>query len=260
MSDDRARARRMMRLSELHARARQWQEDPTQDDAAAEFERTGRLPEEFSAAGEPNRLRMEESVPSASPEPPQAQRSKLSLYSRFLIGLEVFLPLTYPVYPPELSEYEQDKTAIKFRWMVIRRFAIAGMLGTSAIGILSAYEWPWWSFIIPSIIAIWGMLGVILNLMWRAIRRDIVEHWKRWEHKGYVKKFEDVCGFIVIAFGFLLLTGLDDAVLRSIFSARSGSGSLWRLSFFIEGSLIASALFSLWFPGKKINSCRCAVR
>ena len=47
MSDDRARARRMMRLSELHARARQWQEDPTQDDAAAEFERTGRLPEEF---------------------------------------------------------------------------------------------------------------------------------------------------------------------------------------------------------------------
>ena len=61
MSDDRARARRMMRLSELHARARQWQEDPTQDDAAAEFERTGRLPEEFSAAGEPNRLRMEES-------------------------------------------------------------------------------------------------------------------------------------------------------------------------------------------------------
>jgi hypothetical protein len=49
MSDDKARARRMMRLSELHDKARQWQEEadyPTQDDASAEFERTGRLPEE----------------------------------------------------------------------------------------------------------------------------------------------------------------------------------------------------------------------
>ena len=202
---------------------------------------------------------MEEFVPSAAPEPPQ-RALRLSLYSRFLIGLEVFLPLTYPVYPPELSEYEQDKTAIKFRWMVIRRFAIAGMLGTSAIGILSAYEWPWWSFIIPSIIAIWGMLGVILNLMWRAIRRDIVEHWKRWEHKGYVKKFEDVCGFIVIAFGFLLLTGLDDAVLRSIFSARSGSVSSGDCPFSLKVLLLPRPYFHYAFPGKKINSCRCAVR
>ena len=92
MSDDRARARRMMRLSELHARARQWQEEPTQDDAAAEFERTGRLPEDFGSW--PAIASGGTSCSVASHEPREAQ-AQAQLYSRFRVAHRIFLSVSY---------------------------------------------------------------------------------------------------------------------------------------------------------------------
>jgi hypothetical protein len=140
MSDEKARARRMMRLSELHARANKWREEEGEDEAdpAAEFERTGRLPPEPSK-------------PSTSSVEDDKRRLD-DIWTKYPSTLSDFVAVAYffngqtqfgAAWP--FSDPIDFRKWINGQWL---RFWIgfASIIVSVYLLLLAAHSaWPWWS-------------------------------------------------------------------------------------------------------------------
>lgn len=156
MSDDRARARRMMRLSELHARARQWQEDPTQDDAAAEFERTGRLPEEPVA-------QQSSGATSAILTPREVQRRRSAMYMRD------YGKFRHDFYDVNIAA---GISPISKEWKPVPWLTGLIGLGSLCLYILIPAA-PWWWDVLPAAMVLWGLAGFVAILSEPWMRIDL---------------------------------------------------------------------------------------
>ena len=244
-------------------------DDPTQDDASAEFERTGRLPDDGTdnepwqpppSSAEETREQIARSRTQveglmernrrAEAEQVRAKGPPEPLYNMSIADRQSWI--RGAGYSEEqVADYEYFVT-----WVGIHRRNIKICVGFLAAGIiaiifLAANDVPWWAYILPGLVAAYGAIGLPLEIFSSAMREYIKDRWERGEYKKTLDTLQKICavgGSILFAWA---VGGWDNFAFQSIFDTRRWSNSFWRLSFFIEGAIIASTIFSLCVSWEK---------